>query len=261
MDPRGCWNRKLTPYRDNEADNYKPKLELCVGGSSLRLGLPPPSGGPLNQPRSLLGGRGISYASNGVSRGLLRRPVPARGGQLEIAGVVVGSWGPNYGSRVPLVTSKGVRLGPQVTSIGGLKSYRQGGLAVQPFGGAPNRPTYHTRTATKNSGAGRGKKKEGGGKKKNSLVGNKKIIQREVKGRGLTVEGQDSLVVGNGPVVNDVVSSGDEQGPTNKPPASSPDQFEDALTTLPSFETSPSDTVEPHKGQGDGPSTILLASN
>nr|CAD7449162.1 unnamed protein product [Timema bartmani] len=232
-----------------------------VGGSSLRLGLPPPSGGPLNQPRSLLGGRGISYASNGVSRGLLRRPVPARGGQLEIAGVVVGSWGPNYGSRVPLVTSKGVRLGPQVTSIGGLKSYRQGGLAVQPFGGAPNRPTYHTRTATKNSGAGRGKKKEGGGKKKNSLVGNKKIIQREVKGRGLTVEGQDSLVVGNGPVVNDVVSSGDEQGPTNKPPASSPDQFEDALTTLPSFETSPSDTVEPHKGQGDGPSTILLASN
>lgn len=34
-----------------------------------------------------------------TSRGLFRRSVPSRGGQLEIAGVVVGSWGPNYGSR------------------------------------------------------------------------------------------------------------------------------------------------------------------
>lgn len=30
-------------------------------------------------------------------RGLMRRPIPSRGGQLEIAGVVVGQWGPNYG--------------------------------------------------------------------------------------------------------------------------------------------------------------------
>lgn len=29
--------------------------------------------------------------------GLGRRPVPARGGQLQVAGVVVGQWGANYG--------------------------------------------------------------------------------------------------------------------------------------------------------------------
>lgn len=36
-----------------------------------------------------------------VQRGMMRRPVPSRGGQLEIAGVVVGQWGPNYGSMPP----------------------------------------------------------------------------------------------------------------------------------------------------------------
>ena len=36
----------------------------------------------------------------GVSRGVIsRRTIPARGGQLEIAGVVVGQWGANYGTR------------------------------------------------------------------------------------------------------------------------------------------------------------------
>jgi hypothetical protein len=40
------------------------------------------------------------YSTNsGLARGMLRRSVPTRGGQLEIAGVVVGSWGPNYGTR------------------------------------------------------------------------------------------------------------------------------------------------------------------
>lgn len=29
-------------------------------------------------------------------RGPPQRPIPTRGGQLEVAGIVVGNWGPNY---------------------------------------------------------------------------------------------------------------------------------------------------------------------
>lgn len=51
-------------------------------------------------------------------RGLMRRPIPSRGGQLEIAGVVVGQWGPNYGQPgrlpQPLQGHPRGRLPPQV---------------------------------------------------------------------------------------------------------------------------------------------------
>ncbi|XP_011306830.1 constitutive coactivator of PPAR-gamma-like protein 1 homolog [Fopius arisanus] len=41
--------------------------------------------------------RGRVSRGNIPLRELIRRPVPSRGGQLEIAGVVVGQWGANYG--------------------------------------------------------------------------------------------------------------------------------------------------------------------
>jgi len=48
-----------------------------------------------------------------------RRPLLARGGQLEIAGVVVGSWGPNYG-----IGARGRNLmSPQITSVGSVRRY------------------------------------------------------------------------------------------------------------------------------------------
>lgn len=51
-------------------------------------------------------------------RGLMRRPIPSRGGQLEIAGVVVGQWGPNYGQPgrlpQPLQGHPRGRIPPQV---------------------------------------------------------------------------------------------------------------------------------------------------
>lgn len=55
-----------------------------------------------------------------TQRSLMRRPIPSRGGQLEIAGVVVGSWGPNFGQpgRIPQPL-QGVpqrRIPPQVGS-------------------------------------------------------------------------------------------------------------------------------------------------
>ena len=55
---------------------------------------------------------------SGPQRGLMRRPIPSRGGQLEIAGVVVGQWGANYGQPgrlpQPLQVPPHGRLPPQV---------------------------------------------------------------------------------------------------------------------------------------------------
>ena len=43
-----------------------------------------------------------------------RSPVEAQGGQLEIAGVVVGQWGPNNSTR----RARGGQVPPQVMSVG-----------------------------------------------------------------------------------------------------------------------------------------------
>lgn len=53
----------------------------------IRHGLPPPSPCVSNLP----------LPSTRGSAGLRQRPVPSRGGQLQVGGVVVGSWGANYG--------------------------------------------------------------------------------------------------------------------------------------------------------------------
>lgn len=85
--------------------------------SGLRVAVPPnimPAGCPIND--QLARGRGSNIAPQ---RGLMRRPpVPSRGGQLEIAGVVVGQWGANYGQPgrlpQPLQGHPRGRLPPQV---------------------------------------------------------------------------------------------------------------------------------------------------
>lgn len=103
-------------------------MSLCAG---TRISLSPsnimPAGGALVTPRTLPVGRGNNlYSTNGAARGLLRRSVPTRGGQLEIAGVVVGSWGPNYGTRGglggpphsgPIAAHRGIRLVPPQVQI------------------------------------------------------------------------------------------------------------------------------------------------
>lgn len=73
-----------------------------------------PAGCTINDP--IVRGRGASVTPQ---RGLMRRPpVPSRGGQLEIAGVVVGQWGANYGQPgrlpQPLQGPPRGRLPPQV---------------------------------------------------------------------------------------------------------------------------------------------------
>ncbi|KAI4461927.1 constitutive coactivator of peroxisome proliferator-activated receptor gamma [Holotrichia oblita] len=62
----------------------KPPLPHFAG--LMRQGMPPANCLP---PMPLPSTRGAAA--------LRQRPIPARGGQLQVAGVVVGSWGPNYG--------------------------------------------------------------------------------------------------------------------------------------------------------------------
>lgn len=79
----------------------------------------PPAGCSIT-PDGLVRGRGGAVVS-APQRGLMRRPIPSRGGQLEIAGVVVGSWGPNYGQPgrlpQPLQGAPQRRIPPQVGSV------------------------------------------------------------------------------------------------------------------------------------------------
>lgn len=56
----------------------------------------------------------LNLPSARTGRGLGRRPVPSRGGQLEVAGVVVSNWGANYGR----TRSATQRQQPQITSVG-----------------------------------------------------------------------------------------------------------------------------------------------
>ncbi|KAF5305237.1 hypothetical protein FQR65_LT07776 [Abscondita terminalis] len=62
----------------------KPPLPPFTG--LLRQGMPPPCNLPT-----------LPLPSTRGAAGLRQRSIPARGGQLQIAGVVVGSWGANYG--------------------------------------------------------------------------------------------------------------------------------------------------------------------
>ncbi|XP_011330413.1 constitutive coactivator of PPAR-gamma-like protein 1 homolog isoform X2 [Ooceraea biroi] len=129
----------------------RPPLPVTPG---IRLSVPSnilPSGCTIND--SLMRSRGSPAMPQ---RGIMRRPIPSRGGQLEIAGVVVGQWGPNYGQPgrlpQPLQGHPRGRIPPQVTSIGGLKY----GL---PRGFHPmTRPTFQTRGNSRAPIAGRGKK-------------------------------------------------------------------------------------------------------
>ncbi|KAK3608099.1 hypothetical protein CHS0354_004756 [Potamilus streckersoni] len=69
----------------------------------------------------------VGSKTSGRGRGILgRSPIDARGGQLEIAGVVVGSWGPNLSSSGRGRGGGGgaTNLAPRVMSVGGSKRGR-----------------------------------------------------------------------------------------------------------------------------------------
>ncbi|XP_031829961.2 constitutive coactivator of PPAR-gamma-like protein 1 homolog [Nomia melanderi] len=162
-------------------------------------------------------------------RGLMRRPIPSRGGQLEIAGVVVGQWGPNYGQPgrlpQPLQGHPRGRLPPQVTSIGGLKYGLPRGFT--PMG----RPTFQARGNNRTQIAGRGKKTQmkATGKKKATVKKGKECEKKDSRGRGNGVDGITDY--------NDSISNTN----ATKDPLPVPGQFEDAVENGKGIE----------KGQGD----------
>lgn len=114
-------------YRPAGAPGYPPPM-----GRGVRPGPPMPPGVP--------GGMGMpGPKSPGRGRGILgRSPIDARGGQLEIAGVTVASWGPNLssgaagggrdvGRRPPNMGGNG--LSPRVMSVGnGPRRFQRGGM-------------------------------------------------------------------------------------------------------------------------------------
>ncbi|XP_075235420.1 constitutive coactivator of PPAR-gamma-like protein 1 homolog [Lycorma delicatula] len=117
-------------------------------------------GGPYAPPPGLLpagmvapagpggpGPRGLPVRGGISPRGLPRRSITSNsGGRLEIAGVVVGSWGPNYGLS-QIGVNRPVMLQPQVTSVGAVTNFNSG-----PFRGG--RPTFSTRGTLKGKGRG-----------------------------------------------------------------------------------------------------------
>lgn len=94
-------------HNPNNPMNFRP---AGMGPPNARMsrpgpGIPAGMGPQQNQPKSPGRGRGI----------LGRSPVDARGGQLEIAGVVVGSWGPNIPTSG---RGRNSGLSPRVMSVG-----------------------------------------------------------------------------------------------------------------------------------------------
>lgn len=127
-------------------------------------------------------GRGLPVRGGLSQRGVGRRSIPANsGGRLEIAGVVVGSWGPNYGL-APVGMGRSVMVQPQVTSVGGIGNYT--GSIYRGGGGGGGRPTYSTRSAVK--GKGRGFRPQAK-KRAVSAPGKKDFTKKNPKGRGMTM--------------------------------------------------------------------------
>ncbi|XP_050304271.1 constitutive coactivator of PPAR-gamma-like protein 1 isoform X2 [Anthonomus grandis grandis] len=153
--------------------------------------------------------------------GLRGRPIPSRGGQLQVAGVVVGSWGANYGFQ------NNLRQAPQVMPAG--MSFRGRGRG---FGGGGNVPASYGRGRNQKGGMPSypvGTKKTQGKKRTNK---SNKVKQE--KGLALTVK------TDNGDVqVNDVIveTNGASSSPTEKP-----EECANLKTN--------------HKGQGDAPSPV-----
>ncbi|XP_015592341.1 constitutive coactivator of PPAR-gamma-like protein 1 homolog isoform X2 [Cephus cinctus] len=206
----------------------RPPLPVTPG---IRVSVPQnilPAGCNINE--TIVRGRGSGTIP---PRGLMRRPIPTRGGQLEIAGVVVGQWGPNYGQpgRPPQPMQghhhRG-RLPPQVTSIGALKYDLPRGFP--PIG----RPTFHTRGSNRTSIGGRGKKTpmKATAKKRTTTKKNKENEKKDTKGRGVSVEG---LMDGYADSISAISAT--------KEAISVPGQFDDAVENGKPIE----------KGQGDAP--------
>ncbi|XP_034241898.1 constitutive coactivator of PPAR-gamma-like protein 1 homolog [Thrips palmi] len=203
-----CKNlRELCGHRLDQAVKVERLRQAVLEGLDVQFArnLIPPLSSAAGPIRMMTSGM-IPGASGPVGRGagrggILRRPVPPGGGQLEVAGLVVSSWGANYGSRsahpVPPLGSYHPGLRPMPQMMPNMRTYR---MPMNDFNGmagprSHQRPLFQTR-GTGSKVIGRGKK--GQVIKKKSTVppsGTKRILNNEkrtVKGRGMTVEVEDA---------------------------------------------------------------------
>lgn len=180
-------------------------------GGRLPLGMPPPPPGARG--RGMPGPQGgPPVPPNGGGR---RGGMIARGGQLEIAGVVVGSWGANYGQGPRGAAGpppRGLRtpshLPPQITSVGG----RYGGLGR---GLMPRRPLGFNRRP----GAPFNQLKGGRVKKKPAGKGKEDEAPKLTgKGRGITIETGDNCTIEVSQLESSSEASGDSSSDAPPPP-------------------------------------------
>ncbi|XP_012938515.1 constitutive coactivator of PPAR-gamma-like protein 1 isoform X1 [Aplysia californica] len=152
-------------------------LPYAPAGASRGRGGPP--GRQMGRGRGILGNYG-------------RSPVEAQGGQLEIAGVVVGQWGPNTSNR----RGRGGQMPPQVMSVGqrgrGLYNGRGGFLPGRGglIRGRPVAPLYSGRGAYRPGYYGRGRGSPS--KRPVRIVARpgrgRTVKAAPAKGRGVTVD-------------------------------------------------------------------------
>lgn len=127
----------------------------------------------------------LPLPSTRTAPGLRGRPIPSRGGQLQVAGVVVGSWGANYGFQNNIRHTQMMPAGMAVPRGRG-RGY--GGGYGRGRGQKSGLPTYPV-----------GNKRNQANKKRNTNKSNK---EKQSKGLALTVK------TDNGDVpVNDVLAS------------------------------------------------------
>lgn len=112
----------------------------------MRQGIPPPHCLP-----TML----LPSSRTGPSPMRHQRPVPSRGGQLQVAGVVVGSWGANYGFHQPSRQGGAGGAGAGMAASG----YNMGGRGR---GGGSGPAQLHGGAFNHYGGRGRGQRKLGG---------------------------------------------------------------------------------------------------
>ncbi|KAG0724596.1 Constitutive coactivator of PPAR-gamma-like protein 2 [Chionoecetes opilio] len=141
---------------------HQPPPSLPAGVSSHKVGPPPPHYPGFNHYTGRGRGRGTPARTSSHPSGGGR--MYSRGGQLQVAGVVVGSWGPNYGTNGNDNRSRGIR-------------------PPQQYSGYSNRDPGGTSANNRTSRGTRGRP--------TVLAKRRTIKKRDVrtsKGRGVTIE-------------------------------------------------------------------------
>ncbi|XP_030761684.1 constitutive coactivator of PPAR-gamma-like protein 1 homolog isoform X2 [Sitophilus oryzae] len=209
-------------YIDRVVKVERMRKAILEGLEAKFAKIPPPqfAGGPMFRPGTVPPHHylpALQLQSGRPAPGLRGRPIPSRGGQLQVAGVVVGSWGANYGyqgnARQNQILPAGMTV-PRARGRGfnpGSGGYGRGRGPQKP--GQPTFPVGN-------------RKNHQAGKKRSTNKPNK---EKQSKGLALTVKTEVGDVL-----VSDVLTEPNRDSP-------SPEKTEDCKRS------------QDHQGQGDAP--------